>query len=641
LEPRRNLIYEKYSLKKFIVLFSLGFILFGFNFVRADEDKIAPVITLNTPTSVDIKVGELFTDPGATAIDDTDSSVSVVSTGIVDSTISGTYTITYTAVDAAGNVATPVMRTVIVKDVSTPPTPPTLISIDTTVNVPATCEVLDTDNISHTYTASSSDSYVGICALKAALDLGSISNVKLSNKYPSMGLFVTTFNNTEADSNSQYWALYQNGGYTDFGISTLPISVSDVISFKLSDFSGKETGDSVVIRVGSLILNNTTDSNQNSSSGSLSIPSIEKTFSISNALNFLIQNQNSDGSYGSTMYTDWVAIAAKAGNNITLKSSILNYLKSNPISSSTITDYERRAMALMALGINPYNGTDVNYINKIIASYNGTQIGDSSLTNDDIFGLIVLSHAGYIKNDEIIKKVVPYVILKQSSDGSWGSIDMTAAAIQSLNNFKSLGGVKKSIENAELYLKNNQSNDGGFGNSFSTSWAAQALSQNNSFSFETSNAINYLKDKQLLDGGLYNGDTKSRVWATSYAIPAVLKLSWNDVLESFDKPEENNISQDEAIEELPIITETEIPSPVVEAKEIEAPLKPIYSVKIKKENIIKNEAILPIEEKTNDNLLGANAIGIVQKPNIFLPLISRILHIIITPFIWLWVHLNI
>ncbi|MDP4033465.1 MAG: hypothetical protein Q8P60_11540, partial [Pseudorhodobacter sp.] len=98
----------------------------------------------------------------------------------------------------------------------------------------------------------------------------------------------------------------------------------------------------------------------------------EKTFSISNALEFLSQNKDS----ASISVHDWMAIAAGAGDNSNLKSSISDYLKSNPIDSSVVTDNERRAMALMSLGINPYSGTEINYIQKITDSFDGTQFGD-------------------------------------------------------------------------------------------------------------------------------------------------------------------------------------------------------------------------------------------------------------------------
>ncbi len=69
-------------------------------------DTIVPVITLNGSNPMDITQGGNFTDPGATATDDTDETVTVTPTGGVDTSTVGTYTITYTATDAAGNTAT-------------------------------------------------------------------------------------------------------------------------------------------------------------------------------------------------------------------------------------------------------------------------------------------------------------------------------------------------------------------------------------------------------------------------------------------------------------------------------------------------------------------------------------------------------
>ncbi|MFH1319798.1 MAG: S8 family serine peptidase [Bacteroidota bacterium] len=69
-------------------------------------DTTPPVISLNGLSSYDIYVGSVFTDPGATSIDAVDGSVAVIASGSVDTTVIGTYIITYTATDAAGNVAT-------------------------------------------------------------------------------------------------------------------------------------------------------------------------------------------------------------------------------------------------------------------------------------------------------------------------------------------------------------------------------------------------------------------------------------------------------------------------------------------------------------------------------------------------------
>jgi hypothetical protein len=79
-------------------------------------DTIAPVITLNGDATMTIAVGDTYTESGATATDNVDGDITanVVTSGSVDTTTAGTYTVTYNVNDAAGNNATPVTRTIIV-----------------------------------------------------------------------------------------------------------------------------------------------------------------------------------------------------------------------------------------------------------------------------------------------------------------------------------------------------------------------------------------------------------------------------------------------------------------------------------------------------------------------------------------------
>ena len=83
-------------------------------------DTIAPVITLSGDAEMTHEQGTTYTDAGASAADTVDTSVDVVTTGSVDSDTAGTYTVTYTATDAAGNIATAVTRKVTVGDTTVP-----------------------------------------------------------------------------------------------------------------------------------------------------------------------------------------------------------------------------------------------------------------------------------------------------------------------------------------------------------------------------------------------------------------------------------------------------------------------------------------------------------------------------------------
>jgi len=101
-------------------------------------DTTAPVITLNGSAQVTIDQGSVYTDLGATAIDDTDGSISVVVGGTIDTAVLGAQVLTYNASDAAGNPAVEVTRTVTVvlvdQAISLTGSVMINISVDTTFN---------------------------------------------------------------------------------------------------------------------------------------------------------------------------------------------------------------------------------------------------------------------------------------------------------------------------------------------------------------------------------------------------------------------------------------------------------------------------------------------------------------------------
>ncbi|MGC9351010.1 MAG: DUF5011 domain-containing protein, partial [Sulfurovum sp.] len=80
--------------------------------IRGDEqngsvtqDTTPPVITLNGEANITLNQGEAYIEPGATASDKRDGNVDVEISGTVDTSRVGSYTVTYTATDSAGNEA--------------------------------------------------------------------------------------------------------------------------------------------------------------------------------------------------------------------------------------------------------------------------------------------------------------------------------------------------------------------------------------------------------------------------------------------------------------------------------------------------------------------------------------------------------
>ena len=70
-----------------------------------EVDTTPPVITITGDNPATVTWGDSYTDAGATAEDDIDGPVSVSSSGSVNTSLLGSYQITYSATDAAGNNA--------------------------------------------------------------------------------------------------------------------------------------------------------------------------------------------------------------------------------------------------------------------------------------------------------------------------------------------------------------------------------------------------------------------------------------------------------------------------------------------------------------------------------------------------------
>ena len=80
------------------------------------------MITLLGEATVTLEVGTSYTDAGATASDNYDGDITsnIVTVNNVDTSVIGTYTVTYNVSDANGNAAEEVIRTVNVVDTTVP-----------------------------------------------------------------------------------------------------------------------------------------------------------------------------------------------------------------------------------------------------------------------------------------------------------------------------------------------------------------------------------------------------------------------------------------------------------------------------------------------------------------------------------------
>ncbi len=79
-------------------------------------DTEAPVISLNGAASLTISLQGTYTELNATAADNKDGALTPTVSGTVNVNHTGTYTITYRAVDAAGNIGTAARTVIVVND---------------------------------------------------------------------------------------------------------------------------------------------------------------------------------------------------------------------------------------------------------------------------------------------------------------------------------------------------------------------------------------------------------------------------------------------------------------------------------------------------------------------------------------------
>ena len=268
---------------------------------------------------------------------------------------------------------------------------------------------------------------------------------------------------------------------------------------------------------------------------------------VASALDYLRSEQTDNGDIDGFGTSAWVtmAIAAagedphdwKVGSN-----SIVDYLAANAGDATTVTDYARMILAIVAVVEDPTSFGGRDFVNLLKGQYNSGQIGDASLLNDDFWGVMALISASESPDSEAVANSVAFIKNNQNDDGGWSwgvgadsDVDDTAAAIMALI---SAGENQNStvIQNALAYIKSMQMDNGGFEswgatNADTNSWTIDAIvaagqdPTSNDWIEDSHTPVDDLLTFQQDDGSFYwqSGTPGMSVpKTTAYAIQALL-----------------------------------------------------------------------------------------------------------------------
>jgi hypothetical protein len=153
-----------------------------------------------------------------------------------------------------------------------------------------------------------------------------------------------------------------------------------------------------------------------------------------------------------------------------IEDDVDKYLKPQPSAS---LPHEFYLLAIVAAGEDPWDFGGVNVAGQLLDMFNGTQIGQTGIVNDDFWAIIALTGAGVDPSLPAIQTIKDFIIDHQNGDGGWGSSISgggmgagsdpcdTANAVMAL---VAAGQDPSSsvIQQAFAYLHTMQNDDGGF-----------------------------------------------------------------------------------------------------------------------------------------------------------------------------------
>lgn len=258
---------------------------------------------------------------------------------------------------------------------------------------------------------------------------------------------------------------------------------------------------------------------------------------IIEALGYLRSQQATDGSIGGFSVSSWAAMAISAAEEDPHDwRSLVEYLRENAdrIDENKATDWERQTLAIVACDENPRSFGGIDYLAKVESFYDGVQIGSLVNLYDDFFGILALVSGGIDKDSSVIQTVRAYIKENQNEDGGWGDVDSTATAVMALI---TAGEDSNSgcITDALSFMKTNQAESGGFqswgtANAASTAWAVNAIvatgrdPTSSEWRINGDSPVDFLLSLQQ-ENGCFNWAVNQNMnpeWMTSYVIPALL-----------------------------------------------------------------------------------------------------------------------
>lgn len=172
-------------------------------------------------------------------------------------------------------------------------------------------------------------------------------------------------------------------------------------------------------------------------------------------------------------FNDWDVMAlARSGKQVpsTYYTVLENYVKEKKGEFRLVTDYERMALAVTAIGKDPSNVAGFNLLEKI---YNNGRMTNQG-TNGLVFALLALdANKTVVPNDAVWTrdKLIQQLLAQQNTDGGFplskesnsvSDIDMTAMSLQALAKYQDRKEVKAATDKALSWLSSQQLANGGF-----------------------------------------------------------------------------------------------------------------------------------------------------------------------------------